>query len=29
MTMRRLPSADWLAFGIGMGAVLVADVWPP
>ena len=28
-TMHRLPSADWLAFGIGMGAMILHYVWPP
>jgi hypothetical protein len=28
-TMHRLPSADWLAFGVGMGAMILHYVWPP
>ena len=27
--MRRLPSADWLAFGVGMVAMVVQYIWPP
>lgn len=27
--LRRLPSLDWLAFGIGMGAMFLHYLWPP
>jgi hypothetical protein len=27
--LRRLPSADWLAFGVGMGAMFLHFAWPP
>ena len=27
--LRRLPSLDWLAFGIGMGAMVLHYLWPP
>ena len=28
-TLHRLPSADWFAFGVGMGAMVLHYLWPP